>query len=136
MSELILKWLNEEIGLSRKVSSFEEDFANGFLFGELLARYNQQLNFGQFVDSGERTHRLMNYELLFPTLQTLGITFNHNVANQLMRAAPETAQHILYQLKTSLEKVSGILPKGGKTATLAPLKKLPQNKPEYDRAKF
>lgn len=50
MSELILSWLNDELQLSRRVTSFEHDFTNGFLFGEILARYNQQLNFGEFLD--------------------------------------------------------------------------------------
>lgn len=50
MSELILGWLNDELQLSRRVTSFERDFTNGFLFGEILARYNQQLNFNEFVD--------------------------------------------------------------------------------------
>lgn len=36
MSELIVSWLNTDVGLSRKVSSIERDFANGYLFGELL----------------------------------------------------------------------------------------------------
>jgi len=48
MSDLINIWLNDEVQLSRKVTSFEVDFANGYLFGELLAKYNQQLDFGMF----------------------------------------------------------------------------------------
>jgi len=50
MSELILSWLNDEVQLSKKVTSFENDFANGYLFGELLSKYNQQLNFHQFSE--------------------------------------------------------------------------------------
>lgn len=50
MSELILNWLNDEIQLSKRITSFEEDFNNGFLFGELLGKYNQQLNFSEFLN--------------------------------------------------------------------------------------
>lgn len=50
MSELILSWLNEELQLSTKVTSFEKDFSNGYLFGEILAKYNQQLNFSHFLN--------------------------------------------------------------------------------------
>ncbi len=50
MSEIILNWLNEEIQLSKRVSNFEEDFSNGYLLGELLSKYNQQLNFNEFLD--------------------------------------------------------------------------------------
>ena len=50
MSDLIFSWLNDEVQLSRKILNFEKDFANGYLFGELLSKYNQQLNFNQFID--------------------------------------------------------------------------------------
>jgi hypothetical protein len=50
MSEIILTWLNDELQLSKRVISFEKDFTNGYLFGEILARCNQQLNFKEFVN--------------------------------------------------------------------------------------
>lgn len=40
MSQLLLQWLNDEIQLSKKVSDLELEFANGYLFGELLNKYN------------------------------------------------------------------------------------------------
>lgn len=49
--DLILGWLNDEVQLSSKITNIEEQFANGYLFGELLAKYNQQLDWvGAFVD--------------------------------------------------------------------------------------
>lgn len=50
MGDLLLNWLNDEIQLSKRIANFEEDFHNGFLFGELLAKYSQQLNFHEFID--------------------------------------------------------------------------------------
>ena len=50
MSDLLINWLNDEVQLSKRITNFEEDFHNGFLYGELLAKYNQQLNFNEFVD--------------------------------------------------------------------------------------
>ncbi len=50
MSDIIYGWLNDEVQLSSRVTNFESDFANGYLFGELLAKYNQQLNFNLFTD--------------------------------------------------------------------------------------
>ena len=52
MSEILSRWLNDEVGLSRHVENFERDFANGYLFGELLARYQVQVNFVVFVFLG------------------------------------------------------------------------------------
>lgn len=48
MSELLLSWLNDEVQLSKKITSFDSDFANGYYFGELLSKFNQQLNFSEF----------------------------------------------------------------------------------------
>lgn len=48
MSDLILSWLNDEVQLSKKITSFEKDFANGYYIGELLMKFNQQLNFTEF----------------------------------------------------------------------------------------
>jgi hypothetical protein len=50
MTELISSWINDEVQLSKKITNFEKDFSNGYLFGELLSKYNQQLNFTQFID--------------------------------------------------------------------------------------
>lgn len=60
MSDLIANWLNNEIELSKvgasradppqtvTPESVERDFANGYLFGELLFKFNQQSNFKEF----------------------------------------------------------------------------------------
>lgn len=50
MSDLIQSWLNDEVQLSKRITNFEEDFQNGYLFGELLSKYNQELNFNLFKD--------------------------------------------------------------------------------------
>ena len=47
MSNLILKWINE-VGLSKEVTDLERDFQDGYLLGELLHKYNQQMNFNEF----------------------------------------------------------------------------------------
>ncbi len=39
MTELLRRWINEEIKVSRPVKSFDSDFCNGYLFGEILSRY-------------------------------------------------------------------------------------------------
>ena len=54
MSDLILSWLNDEVQLTHKINDFEADFSNGYLLGELLAKYNQQLNFTKFINQEVR----------------------------------------------------------------------------------
>lgn len=50
MVDILLSWLNTEISLSKKISNIEKDFSNGYLFGELLYKCNQLVNFSDFID--------------------------------------------------------------------------------------
>ena len=50
MSEILLRWLNDEVRLAVPVANFEEDFANGYSFGELLDRHQMQPDFHLFID--------------------------------------------------------------------------------------
>lgn len=43
--DLILGWLNDEVQLSTKITDIGQQFSNGYLFGELLEKHNQQLDF-------------------------------------------------------------------------------------------
>jgi hypothetical protein len=38
MTELLRRWVNDEVKVSRSVKSFDADFCNGYLFGEILSR--------------------------------------------------------------------------------------------------
>ena len=40
MTELLRRWVNDEVKVSRTVKNFDADFCNGYLFGEILARYD------------------------------------------------------------------------------------------------
>jgi hypothetical protein len=48
MSEILLTWLNTEVDLSKKITNMEKDFANGYLLGELLYKFNQLTNIKDF----------------------------------------------------------------------------------------
>ena len=50
MSNLILSWINDEVCLSKKITNVETDFQNGYFFGEILSRFNQQLDFCEFTN--------------------------------------------------------------------------------------
>jgi len=46
MAELLLSWVNDEIGLHKHVSNLGTDWTNGYLIGELMDKHNQQVNSG------------------------------------------------------------------------------------------
>ena len=48
MADILYTWLNTEVDLSKKIINIEQDFANGYLLGELLYKFNQLTNFIDF----------------------------------------------------------------------------------------
>lgn len=105
MAEILASWLNEEVGLSKKVINFEEDFASGYLLGELLYKYNQQADFVEFSKKDAISHKLQNFEKLEPTLRNLNIKFDSKMVDKIMKRERGLALRLLYQLKMCLEKV-------------------------------
>jgi hypothetical protein len=48
MADILMTWLNTEVDLSIQVKDMERDFANGYLLGELLYKFNQLTNLEEF----------------------------------------------------------------------------------------
>ena len=44
MSDNLIKWLNQEMHLSRQITNISEDFKTGYLFAELLYKTKQIQN--------------------------------------------------------------------------------------------
>lgn len=105
MSELLQNWLNNEVGLSTNVANFEKDFANGYLFGEVLHKFRQQEDFTQFVNKGTYEAKLANFKRLEPTLKALGIRVNATQSNAMMNGERGAALRLLYQLKMATERL-------------------------------
>ena len=84
MAQLIMDWINEEVCLSRRITSLEEDLKDGYLIGELLAFYNQQDDFDKFLSKGNPDAMINNFCLLEVSFKRLGITFNSKTAFDIM----------------------------------------------------
>jgi hypothetical protein len=50
MVDILITWLNTEVDLSKKITNMEQDFANGYLLGELLYKFNQLTNISDYKD--------------------------------------------------------------------------------------
>ncbi|CAD8194779.1 unnamed protein product [Paramecium octaurelia] len=138
MSQLLMVWLNDEVQLSRKVTSFEKDFNNGYLFGELLSKFNQQLNFEEFSNKDVREAKMKNFTLLEPTFKTLHIPFNFQIADQVIKGKKGVAMQLLYQLQMQLQKVNDphdvmMHAKTGKYNVIQPLMVIRQPKDQFDK---
>ncbi|KAM9095254.1 sperm flagellar protein 2-like [Sarcophilus harrisii] len=106
MSDIVCRWLNQEVKLSRTVSpkALEKDFSNGFLLGELLHKYELQDDFSQFLEGRVSNVKLNNFSRLEPTFQLLGVQFDQNVAQNIMTEKHGSVTKLLYQLYIALQK--------------------------------
>ncbi|XP_032371507.1 sperm flagellar protein 2 isoform X2 [Etheostoma spectabile] len=116
MSDILCRWLNEELRLSKAVDpkTFTKDFSSGYLIGEVLHKYQLQKDFSMFMKKDTAISRLNNFTRVEPTLQLLGISFDINTAQDLMEEKQGVATRLLYQLYVSLEnkkkaEISGTL---------------------------
>jgi hypothetical protein len=114
MSELLQNWLNNEVGLSTNVTSFEKDFSNGYLFGEILHKFRQQDDFNGFDNRHTYEAKLANFKRLEPTFKALGIKFNATQSNAMMASERGASLRLLYQLKMATERL--LLTSEAKTA--------------------
>ena len=60
MVELIETWVNTEVKLSKKIKNIEDDFSNGYLFGELLDKYKMITNFSEYTDKDDNETKIAN----------------------------------------------------------------------------
>ncbi|XP_041756129.2 sperm flagellar protein 2 isoform X1 [Coregonus clupeaformis] len=106
MSDILCRWLNVELRLSKYVDprSFSKDFANGYLIGEVLHKYQLQEDFDLFLKSNTANSKLNNFTLMEPTLQLLGVSFDLSMAQAVMREQHGAATRLLYQLFILLQK--------------------------------
>lgn len=115
MSHLLLDWLNNDIQLSKIVTDFSEDFKDGFLFCEILFRYNQLDKFekkiskaNQLTSKTSRGHGhiiLENYTMLEEAFRKLNITFNSRIAAKIINGDDHITKNLLYELKSVIEKL-------------------------------
>jgi hypothetical protein len=107
MSGVILSWCNDSLKLfsrGEKVTVLDQDFANGYLFAELLHKVNQ-LPFefpGPFVDDDRSETIIKNYANLQDTFTRLGVELQGSIVAALVARKKGTAESVLYRLKTQL----------------------------------
>ncbi|CAE7885679.1 grxB, partial [Symbiodinium necroappetens] len=107
MSQLVLDWLNKDVCLSRKVKIFERDFANGYLFGELLYKHGLLQAFEEeFVDESHLAAKRQNFSMVQQALREavgeLGVKLSNDQVEEIMDEDRGSSLRILYQLRRVL----------------------------------
>lgn len=114
MSQLILEWLNVQVGLSRKVTTFERDFANGFLYGELLQRHGLVHSIeDNFRDQSSYTSKQDNFKKLQEILRAnpqLAVALKDEQVREMMDEDRGSSLRFLFLLR------KGLLQAGNPTA--------------------
>ena len=104
--DLILTWLNNDIGLSPPVKSFERDFSNGYLFAKLLHLYNQNPNLSSFINKSASNAKISNFSLLEPLFRSLRIRFDSKIAYEIITCKTSVALNLVRDLKMCLERMA------------------------------
>jgi hypothetical protein len=84
MSALLIKWINGEFNLKRKITFLERDLSNGYLLGELLHALNLESNVAAYTDADDVASTLGNFEQVALTLKEIGINMNVDLARSIM----------------------------------------------------
>eukprot|EP01041_Mallomonas_annulata_P008514 gene8514-17555_t len=136
MSAILLDWLNEDVGLSREVTSLEQDFVNGYLLAEILHHHNQVSDFSSFSDKNTPDATISNFCLLEPTMRHLGVCFNASIAAAVINGKKGVMKTMMYELRTVLESVKKrTVTSNGHGGHLKILRVIQTVKPSFDKTK-
>ena len=107
--ELLLDWLNNEVKLSQKITDVDSQFSNGYLFSELLQKYNQILDMKIFKNKDSKNSIVKNFSELERVFRRLGVNFNLTQAIKIKNKEKGVAVKLLRVLKDALEKTEGLV---------------------------
>ena len=104
MSEILIKWLNQEICLSKQIKEISEDFKNGYLFAELLYKTKQIPNISQFKNTNNKKDIIRNFCLLTKPLLDMGIVLNEKDRNEIINSGIYASKIYLLKIRQVLDK--------------------------------
>jgi len=104
MADLIGEWINNEVKLSKKITNIEDDFSNGYLFGELLQKFNKISNFNEYKNNDDNTIKIANFKLLEKALRDININIEKGRIFDLISKKRGVATRFLYLIKKTLSE--------------------------------
>ncbi|KAG6966499.1 hypothetical protein JG687_00004812 [Phytophthora cactorum] len=102
MSALLLRWLNDELKLQRKVEMLERDASNGYIIAEILHLQGLEPQFESYENSSTTAAKIHNMELLGEKFEALGISFPVNTRRAIIMENRSAVLQFLLQLKDFL----------------------------------
>ena len=107
MSETLLRYINKEVKLSKKIKTIEKDFKNGYLFAELLSKEGFLIsNKLTFFNANAKTKAeiKLNFILLRDDLSKIGIHLDESSIEDLVNNVKGSSSKLLYKIKTQIDR--------------------------------
>lgn len=95
-TEQVFDWIKNELQLSRTVSSFEGDFSNGYLLGEILNSYGPYCDLSTFSKKNNKEAKVNNFYAIEDALRALKIKFDGKIIHNIMQEERGAALRLLY----------------------------------------
>ncbi|RLN63219.1 hypothetical protein BBJ29_005779 [Phytophthora kernoviae] len=116
----MLRWLNEEMKLHRKVEVLERDLSNGYIFAEVLHLKGLEPQFENYEDTSSTAVKIRNMELLEQRFGALGVPFSMSTRRAIMMEDRSVVLQFLLQLKDFLRPRPKGTVNNGKTKVKVP----------------
>jgi hypothetical protein len=94
----------ESIIYKQAIINLEEDFANGYMFAELLNKHKQITNFKEYKNDNDQETTFNNLKLLEKALRDLNIKVEHKKMDEVANKRKGIAAQFLYHIKMKLSK--------------------------------
>lgn len=101
-TEQVLKWVTNDLRLSKTIHSFEMDFSNGYLFGEILCQFGIYDDVKVFSKNTNKEAKVNNFYLIEDAMRILKVRFDGKMTHSIMQEERGAALRLLYQLKLAL----------------------------------
>ena len=102
MSEILIKWLNEEIHLSKQITNISQDFKTGYLFAELLYKTKQLQNLSEYKNTSNKKDIIHNFCLLDQVLLRMGIILKEKDRDEMINESIYTSKIYLLKIRQYL----------------------------------
>ena len=83
-TEQVLNWISNDVRLSKAIHSFETDFANGYLFGEILCQFGIYEDVKIFSKATNKEAKVNNFYLIEDALRMLKVRFDGKMTHSIM----------------------------------------------------
>jgi hypothetical protein len=104
MANIIINWINNELKLGKKIHNIDEEFSNGYYFGEILHKNKQITNFKDYKNKDDINNKINNFKMLEKSFKDLSIKLERAKLDDIINKKRGVAVRYLYQLKMALAK--------------------------------